>query len=107
MLGAVRFIPREDLPRAASGDEGREAENSSKKRKHGAKEGRSDRKGKSSKRREEKRKHEVKEGRDRKSKHKRSGDDEEEKEYSSDETSDDDSGILFVLRVFYGGCFHL
>ncbi|KAG0566602.1 hypothetical protein KC19_7G076500 [Ceratodon purpureus] len=88
MLGAVRFVPREELP--AADVEGSDGERKSgKKRKHGSKEERADRKGKS-KHRDEKRKHG---GKERRSKHKRSDEEEVGKEYSSDEASEDSEGL--------------
>lgn len=84
MLGAVRFIPRDELPATAS-DEG-QGDKSSKKRKYGAKHKHGD----------EKRKYKLKDDRSdyrRKSKSKHSEDEEEEKEYSSDDTSEDSDGV--------------
>lgn len=93
MLGAVRFIPRDELPATAS-DEG-QGDKSSKKRKYGAKHKHGD----------EKRKYKLKDDRSdyrRKSKSKHSEDEEEEKEYSSDDTSEDSGAFLVDISVNSG-----
>lgn len=106
MLGSVRFIPRDELlATAADGrDEERKGERISKKRKHGLKGDKYDRKKKSKHSKDEKRKHGLKDDHKRKTKHKHMDEVEEEEEYSSDESnkSSEDSEDLTSKKVSRG-----